>query len=717
MYKALPTYNIETKEWSTIDFLTKEEFHAYVLSQFKIPGKYGLKYTEATWNEQAKSFNQNQYYCSAVKNSRDYIKFWNNEKTKCDIYGGVIYRHESEGLDFFVPGPYYFYLNYCPIFEKIKKIEQFPDIWDSDYHFFLYISLCLLEGKHSIVLKKRQAGYSFKHGAILVLNTWFGKRQTNKIFAFKNDYVEATWNFISQYRNHLNRFTGWIRNFSPDKTLDWWQRVEVRENAKKVWKGSFNILKGFTTKDDPAKGVSGGNSFVYGEESGINSGLGKTHEYLLPAVRMGRISTGLIMYSGSVGELDDCVPLKEMFYKCEPNGFRPVENIWDTEYKGSTCGFFVPEYWNHEDCMDDWGNSDVVKAKEICEILREEAKQKSPEQYRLYISQHPYSPAEAFAIRTESRFPLHLIEAEMNSIKMENKYGTIVELHEEKDGKIKHTLHTRNRQILDFPVKQDSNKEGAIVIYDFPESNTPWGLYFAGVDPVRDLKTEYSVSLASCYIVKRSVERAGFIEPERVVACYTGRFDDPELTHDTMCKLIQFYNASALVENDVDTFIRYMMNKKKQKHLISKKDLAILHDLNLNVKTHAIYGLTGTMGVANRLLQTIIDYLKEEYTKIYDEKTGELVQILRGVNYTKDFMLLKEMSEWRKGLNTDRLKAFGYALMAAQSHSTHYGFKQRAESEEEYDYVKENLEINKDYVRSPFTRFAKQNFSPFNKIR
>jgi len=714
MYIEIPTYDLELKQWSTREFETKDDFHKLILNQFKVPGEYNLTYTEGYWNNEGRFFDKNGYYCRAVKNSRDFIKHWDAEKDKCNLYGGVIYYHKGEGLEYFVPGPYYFYINYCPIYEKIKKIEQFPDIWDSDYHFFLYIALCILEGKHSVVLKKRQSGYSFKHAALLVLNTWFRKRQVNKIFAFKNDYVDATWNFVAQFRNHINRFTGWYRNFSPDKTLDWQQKIEVIENSKKVWKGSFNILKGYTTKDDAAKIVGGGNSFVYGEEAGINPNLGKTHEYLLPAVKLGHLTTGLIMYSGSVGELDDCEPLKEFFYKPGAYGFRPVENIWDDDSKGNDCGFFVPEYWNYPECMDYWGNSDVKKAKEICDSERKDAERKGPEQYRLYISQAPFTPSEAFATRTESKFPLHLLEAEMLHIKLDNKFGTVVDLDYTESGKVIHTLHTRARPIMDFPVKQTGDKEGATVIYDFPEPNPPFGLYFAGVDPVRDIKTDYSVSLASCFIVKRSVEKNGFLEPERVVACYTGRYDDSEKTHDTMCKLIEFYNARALVENDVDTFIRYMMLYKKQKNLISKKELALLHDFDLNVKTHSIYGITGTLAVSNRLMQSIIDFLKEEFHKVYDDKTGAPVKTIRGVNYLRDFMLLNEMKHWKPGLNVDRIKAFGYALMASQAHSTHYQYKQRTE-EEELEYVRINEEVNQSFIKSPFTRFRMLN--PFNKLK
>lgn len=711
MYRIIPVYDIETKQWSEREFNSKEDYIDFITSHFKHPGSYNLKNTDGIWNEEGRNFEKNKYYCNLVTNSRDFIKYWDFEKVKCSIRGGVIYK--GEGLEYFVPGPYYFYLNYCRIYDKVKNQEKFPDIWDSDLHFFLYVALCYEEGRHSIVTKSRQKGFSFKHAALLVLSTWFGKRQTNKIFAYKIDYVEATWNFIAQYRNHLNRNTGWYRNFSPDKTLDWTQRIEVIENNKKIFKGSQNILKGFTTKDDAAKLVGGGNNIVFGEEAGVCRNLDKTHEYLLPAVKMGHLTTGLIMYSGSVGELDDCEPLKAMFYLPSVNGFKGVENVWDENKKGTYCGYFVPEFWNYPECTDQWGNSDIKKAKAMCLDERKLHERKSPEQFKLYCSQHPFSPDEAFAVRSDSRMPLHLIDEEINRIRFDNKYGTVVDLYYNENEKVKHTVRTNNRQIMDFPVKADSNKEGATIIYDFPEDNSPWGLYFAGVDPVRDLKTEYSVSLAACYIIKRSVEKNGFIEPEKVVAQYVGRFDDPELTHETMSKLIEFYNAQALVENDVDTFIRYMMNKKKQKHLISKQQLALLHDLNLNVKVHAIYGMTGTPAVANRLLQNVIDYLKLEVDKVYDEK-GVPIRTIRGVNYTRDIMLLEEMSKWKPGLNVDRIKAFGYALMVAQSHSTHYGFKQREKDEDEYKYVQDNQEINKNLLRTPFSRLSRSPFKTIN---
>ena len=71
------------------------------------------------------------------------------------------------------------------------------------------------------------------------------------------------------------------------------------------------------------------------------------------------------------------------------------------------------------------------------------------------------------------------------------------------------------------------------------------------------------------------------------------------------------------------------------------------------------------------------------------------------------------MYAWKPGLNVDRIKAFGYAMMIAESHSTHYNYKQRQKDEEEYSYVKENQEINKNFYRTPFTRLSRTPFKNF----
>ena len=81
LYKKVPTYN--KGEWTYTNFKTIDDFREFVIPLFKEPGKYNFDETSFKFNEQGRFFRKNKYYCSAVENSIDYIKYWETEKEKC----------------------------------------------------------------------------------------------------------------------------------------------------------------------------------------------------------------------------------------------------------------------------------------------------------------------------------------------------------------------------------------------------------------------------------------------------------------------------------------------------------------------------------------------------------------------------------------------------------------------------------------------------------
>lgn len=670
MYISIPTYDSSTKVWSDTDFETKEEYIDYVKSQVKVPGLYGLYNTEDVWRIEGNRFRKEGYYCKHVKNSREFIKYWEFEKRKCAFTGGVIFDGR------FVPGVMYFYLNYLQINNKVKAKLDFPDIWDTDLHFFLHILLCKLEGKHSVVVKKRQAGYTFKHLAVIINNLWFGKAQINKIIAYDKAFVEGAWVFLDEYRNFLNRFTGWTRNFTPDKRLDWQQRVEIKDAMnKKTYRGNMSIAKGLTTEKSPSKGVGGKNDVVYLEEAGINPTLGDTLEYLLPSVKAGKLATGLIMVSGSVGELTDCQPLKELIHKPEVYGFRGVENIFDPTSAERIVGFFVPEHWSYEGCIDEHGNSLIEEALIEIEKEREQARKRSPEKYRLFCSQHPLTLEEAFAWREDNVFPLNLVVDQMNRIEVSGNYGIMVDLDRDPNGNIFHRILDRGNPVREFPVKSSTKKEGCVILYEPPDKAAKFGTYFAAVDPVIEGKSTTSDSLFCVYIYKNLVETKKIVDGkvvteiggDRIVAVWTGRFDDVNKTNERAEILIEYYNALTVVENNVNSFIVHMIRKKKHKYLARKDDLPFVKELNANRSSYQEFGVRMTETIKTHILNTVIEYLKEEIGASHDPETGKELSKIYGVSRIPDDMLLTEMREYTPDINTDRLIAFGLVLAFAKS--------------------------------------------------
>lgn len=715
MYITIPKYDSTANEWSDLEFETKEEFIDYVKSQVKLPGFYGLKNTEEVWRMEGDRFRKDGYYCKHVKNSREYIKYWEFEKKKCRLIGGV----EFDGV--FVPGVMYFYLNYLQINHKIKGRLDFPDIWDTDLHFFLHILLCKLEGKHSVVVKKRQAGYTFKHLAVIINNLWFGNAQINKIIAYDKAFVEGAWIFLDEYRNFLNRFTGWTRNFTPDKRLDWQQKVEIKDSFnKKTYRGNMSIVKGLTTEKSPSKGVGGKNDIAYIEEAGINPTLGETLEYLLPAVKAGKITTGLIMVSGSVGELTDCQPLKEIIHKPETYGFRGIENVFDPTSADRIIGFFVPEYWSYEGCIDEHGNSLIEESKKEIELAREQARKRSPEKYRMFCSQHPTTLEEAFAWREDNVFPINLVRDQMNRIEVSGNYGLMVDLDRDSNGNIFHRNLDRGNPVREFPVKSSTRKEGCVILYEPPDKQAKFGTYFAAVDPVIEGKSTTSDSLFCVYIYKNLVETKKIVDGQvkteiggdRIVAVWTGRFDDVNKTNERAELLIEYYNAITVVENNVNSFIVHMIRKKKHKYLARKDDLPFIKELNANRSSYQEFGVRMTETIKTHIINTVIEYLKEEIGARHDPETGKEIGKVFGVERIPDDMLLKEMSEYTPDLNTDRLIAFGLVLAFAKSRQANGLVVKRDEATVVTSTVKQAPS------RSPFKHLGNstRNRNPFKNI-
>lgn len=706
MYYSAPTFDIDKNIWTTTSFKDKKEVVKYIDSQFKYPSEYNLKYTEGYWNLQGKIFQKNGSYPNFVKNSLDFIKHWDAEKAKCSFDGFVIYKKESEGVEFAVPGLFYWYLNYCPIIDKVKRKMDLPEIYDGDYHYFLYILRCILRRKYGVILKKRQAGYTLKNMAILLNVIWFMEGAVSKIFAYDENKVKDSWGLMENYRNHINQHCGWKRGFDPNKKLDWQVRRKLKDGSG--YKGNMSVAKGFTTKQDPTNGVGGNATVIFGEESGMNPTLDITNEYISSNVALGGLTTGLIIYSGAVGELDKAEPLKEYILKPEDNSFLSCpNNIPEDVELGLVTGFFAPEWWNYvsaeEDddgnsfgeilkCYDEWGNTNKEVALKEIKRHRLKAKLKKPESYRYYCSQRPLSITEAFAFRKDSKFPMQLVEAQKRRINDKVYPCQHVELERNAEGHV--TFKTTHKlPINEFPISPTLvNKEGAVVMWEPPVKLPDFGYYYGSVDPVNEGKTTTSESLFSIMIYKNDIEvtriegdeKKVFIEHGKLVAAWCGRFDDINKTHERAEMLIELYNAWTVVENNVMLFIQHMISKKKQKYLVQKDQMIFLKDLGSNMNVYQEYGWRNTGSFfKTHLLNYGIEFLKEELFHETKEN-GDIIKTVYGIERIPDMMLMKEMEAYHDGLNVDRLVTYCALIAFVKMQQANRGYKKRLE------------EINKD---------------------
>lgn len=666
---VVKSYDSSTDNWGEQIFNSKKELDVYILEKnWKIPGKYNLKGTKK-WKEQYTTYEKHGYYTPAIENSHAWKRYWQVEIDK--VKKGVI----IDG--WYIPGFYYFYLNFMEIYIKEKRTVLAPQVWDSDYHFFLYITRCILEGRHAVVVKTRQRGYSYKIMAILFWSYCWFKGSVNTLGASDKSYVEKTWSYVEAYRNFINTKTPWLRGPQVPKSLDWAER-KLDENGNYV--GNNSVLRGISFNQSPTKGVGGYQSFFFYEEAGVAPTLSETITYMKPALKAGEEITGTIIVSGSVGDLEDCVDLKALFKDPEKNGFLGVPNIWDEKPEDNTVGFFVPDSWSLTGFMDEDGNSLVEIAEAKIRANREEIKKgSSPEKYQLEISQNPLTPGEAFAFRKSSYFPQWMVQRQQDRLEIEKPYKKAVELFEDGDGKIKLKLATEEtpRPITQFPMKEAADKRGCVEVAEMPEDDPSMLTYFAGVDPIATDQTTTSESLFSVTIFKNLIEtkyedEEGNIKIKvsgfRPVAWYVGRMEDIPSTNRMGEYLLRFYNARANVESNVPNFINHMQGRGLQRHLFNKQEIGFLEDMKFNTNVHKQYGVHMTPNIKSYILQNIKDYITEELDHVR-KADGEIVRTIYGIERIVDMGLLEELKQYREGLNTDRLISFGLALSVAKHYS------------------------------------------------
>jgi hypothetical protein len=720
MYKSIPTY--QNGSWTTTEFKTRESFIDYALSIFSVPGHYEFNELSFKFNKQAQIFNDQGFYCNKPFRSKDFTEYWEDQKNKCRE--GVIYN--DDGKSWYLTRDYYMWLNFLPIFDKEEKKYGFAKVRDAQYHMALYELLAELHYKHSAILKKRQIASSYFHMGKIINTYWFEEGSICKIGASLKDFIndKGSWKFLDEYKTFLNEHTAWYRPSNPEKVLLWQQQIEVKVGNRKTARGLKSKIQGGSFEKNATTGVGGPCTIFFHEEAGIAPKMSETYEYLRPAMSSGMMTTGMFIAAGSVGDLEQCNPLKEMITNPAANDIYAVEtDLIDADGTIGMAGLFIPEQWSMPPFIDDYGNSLVKEAEVAIQEERERWKNElNGEQFQLRISQKPLNIAEAFAYRKASVFPQGILSRQQKRIEEKEYPYELIELDRDEKGIF--AKRTSKLPISRFPVdKKQVDKTGSIVVWERPVKSPEFGAYYASIDPVSEGKTTTSDSLCSIFVYKNATEVTRtmisgdveqFLEKDKIVASWCGRFDDINKTHERLELIIEWYNAWTIVENNISLFIQHMIARKKQRYLVPKQQILFLKDLGSNNSVYQEYGWknTGTL-FKSHLISYAIEFLRE----VIDEETdvgGVVTNQTLGVERIPDGMLIKEMLAYYPGLNVDRLVAFGALIAFVKIQQSNRGFSKRRESEEKSLVNPENLYKLK---YSPFKNIGRAGNNAGNTIK
>ena len=723
IYQDIPCWDNGT--WTTVSFDSREEFSNSIAKIFSEPGKYKFDDTSFLFNQEAVKFREQNVYCTFPFRSKDFINYWDNQKEKCRK--GVFYIKDTK--KWYITRDYYMWLNFLPIFDKEQQKFDFAKIRDAQYHMALYELLAELNYKHVAILKKRQIASSYFHISKLLNQLWFESGVTLKIGASLKDYIneKGSWKFLSEYAAFLNEHTAWYRPMSPDKVLMWQQKIEVRKGDRKAEVGLKGTMQGMSFEKDPTNGVGGPVKYFFHEEAGIAPKMDQTYEYMRPAMRSGLTTTGMFIAAGSVGDLSQCNPLKDMMLNPTSKDIYCIEtNLIDSKGTVGLSGLFIPEQWSMPPHIDNYGNSLVEESlKALDEQFAKWKNELSPEDYQLRISQHPRNIEEAFAHRSVSVFPPHLVAAQQRRIEEKEYSYEFLDISTDENGKPT-VKHSNKQPIKEFPItKKTEDKTGVLVVWERPIKDPTFGQYYASIDPVSEGKTTTSESLCSIYVMKAPVEvtkvtgteTETYIEPDKIVATWCGRFDDINKTHQRLELIIEWYNAWTVIENNISLFIQYMISRKKQRFLVPKSQIMFLKDLGANANVFQEYGWknTGTL-FKQHLLNYAIEYTKEELD-VETKTDGTIVRTKYGIERIPDPMLLTEMREYAAGVNVDRLVSFAALVAFMRIQQSNRGYAKRVIM----DDAAKNLQKSENLFkldRSPFRHMGNSNLAKgrgFNK--
>ena len=528
-------------------------------------------------------FQQHGCYTLAPRGTTDYNKYWEQETDRC-INGYT--APDGEGIT----GYNYFYLNYSPIMrlkeeeytdregnlrKRRQRILEFPSFWDYDYYYFCAIEQAELEGKHMAVLKCRQRGYSFKGGSMLVRNYMLIPGSKNFAIASEQKFLigDGLLTKAWQIMDFLDKHTAWAKQRLVSTRMERTSGYKITDEfGKQTEQGYLSSITGITLKNDPERVRGTRAKLVLWEEGGKFPSLLDAWRIEQPSVETddGK-AFGLMIAFGTGGtEGASFEGLKELFYKPKSYNVLSFPNIWDEGRENTECAFFVPAYSNLESFDDDGnqvymdkdGNS--YKEKAIQNLIDQRNKVKdggaSQQSIDRFISERPIRPTEAVLELGKNIFPRKLLMDQLTRIRTNKKLQSmkhIVDLEWDGNGQVKAT-EKPSGDITNYPLKKGDKPHGSVVIWEYPVKDPPLGLYIGGCDPY-DHDDSFTNSLGSTFIFKRV--RAGEAWTDVIVAEYSGRPDTAEEYYENVRKLLTFYNARLLFENERKGIYPYFTNK------------------------------------------------------------------------------------------------------------------------------------------------------------
>mgnify|MGYP001580276859 CR=1 FL=1 len=416
--------------------------------------------------------------------------------------------------------------------------------------------------------------------------------------------------------------------------------------------GSF--LRHRTFKDNPLAGNGTRPNLCAFDEVGFFYNIKETWG-AIEAIQHSKEKKNLVIWALGTGGLVSgraALYAETIFRNPEEYNCISFDDIFENR---GTIAHFVPFWLTLNEFKK--GNPNMVTdeslARMAIEIRRDEAKKANdPTVYQSEIINGPMIPSEAFLVVEGSYFPTLLLKEQLAEVEggiyhkyMESSFRGILKFNS--DNEVDFETVQDAQPIRNFPLTKGEDRKGCVEIWVKPQRNDegviPYGTYIGGMDVV-DKARSTTDSLPCIFIMNRFTRQ--------IVAEYTGRTDDPNDFYEICRKLLMYYKATGMYEQNLPGLYTYF-HQKKSTYLLADTPYQLRNSETYREGTNTSKGINASQTVNSTGRDLIKSWLNEQVS-VNAEK---LV-----LNTIYSPAAIKELISWNPHANFDRVSALGILL-------------------------------------------------------
>ena len=423
-----------------------------------------------------------------------------------------------------------------------------------------------------------------------------------------------------------------------------------------------NVKHGTYTTENPEAAAGTRPGIMVVEEVGLCSNLLTVHGSNTACMMEGSEKFGTAVYLGTGGNMEKIIESEKIFR--DPSGFEFVAYT-DPEKPAQSIGWFVPIIYGMNQYKDNNGNTDI-KAAILRKIEDRKQKQLSKDSSAidLEMMNYPLVPSEMFLSKLGNIFPISFIQERLGELESDDKYINAEyhgRLEMSEDGDVNWKLDPSCKPIYNFPTDEEDRESGRlkgnVVIYEHPYEDeygdVPYGRYIAGCDPY-DHDQSGTTSLGSTIMYDRLTKQ--------IVAEYTGRPDTAKEYYENVRRMLKYYNAKLLYENERKGIFDYFESKNSLYLLQEQPE--IIKDVLQNTRVQRNYGMHMNKPLKIYGEELIKSWLIEPYDDSRDTGIFNLHKI-------RSMPLLRELKAYNEDGNFDRVMALMMVMYFIQEVRKH----------------------------------------------